>query len=301
MSLIDFLDRYLGDLGRSMGTGASMEVRILGPVQIYADGGAVRIGSCKQRILLALLACHRGSPVSVDRLVEALWDEGPPRSAAKNIQVYIWHLRKLLTRLGAPGRLLREPSGYLIALQGGELDLDRFEEQVRTARSVRACGDTRQAADLFRAALIHWRGPALADLLSMPAIYAESVHLEEIRLAIIQEWLELETAAGNYSTVINACTEAIRNHPFHEYLRVYQIQALHLSGRQGEALAAYDSIRVLLAKEMGLEPSQMLRRLQERILAGELVTVFAGVTGNSRPLWEVPTKRCRPAIRSARP
>lgn len=229
--------------------------------------------------------------MSIDRLVDALWDTSPPRSAGKNIQVYVWHLRKLLARVGAPGCLVHEPYGYRISLRTGELDLSMFEETLHAARAARAQGAIEQAADLFRDALARWRGRALADLLTMPALSTESAHLEEVRLSTIHEWLDLETILGHYSTVIKICADAIRDHPFHEYLRVYQILALHLAGRQAEALAAYDSIRVLLAEEMGLEPAPALRGLQAHILSGELMTIDA-VNASLKLHGGIPTERC---------
>ena len=238
----------------------------------------VRLGSFKQRALLAALGCRAGSAVSVDRLTETLWGDDPPRTATKNLQVYVWHLRQLLGQEGAPGRLLYAPPGYRLELRPGELDLDRFERDVREARAAVDRGYVELATERFASALGLWQGQALADLLAAPTLQAESTHLEEVRAGVVEDRFDAELALGRQNKVIGAIDSAIRTHPFRERLRVQQIQALYLAGRQGEALAAYDAVRRLLAQELGLQPSPQLQRLQELILGG-------------RPLEGLPTAR----------
>nr|WP_241266890.1 BTAD domain-containing putative transcriptional regulator [Streptomyces scabichelini] len=228
----------------------------------------VRVSSFKQRALLAALACRAGSAVSVDRLVRTLWGDSPPRTANKNLQVYVWHLRKLLDEEEAPGRLQYAPPGYRLELRPGELDLHRFQHDVRKARADLARGEVEPAAGRFAAALDLWHGEALADLLAVPTLQAESVHLEEVRAGVMEDHFDAELSLRRYAEVVDAIGTAIRTHPFRERLRVQQIQALYLSGRQSEALAAYDAVRLLLAQELGLQPSSQLQQLQELILGG---------------------------------
>lgn len=228
----------------------------------------VRVSSFKQRALLAALACRAGSAVSVDRLVQTLWGDSPPRTANKNLQVYVWHLRRLLEEEEAPGRLQYAPPGYRLDLRSGELDLHRFQHDVRQARADLARGEVEPAAGRFAAALDLWHGEALADLLAVPTLQAESVHLEEVRAGVMEDHFDAELSLRRYAEVVDAIGTAIRTHPFRERLRVQQIQALYLSGRQSEALAAYDAVRLLLAQELGLQPSSQLQQLQELILGG---------------------------------
>ncbi|WP_431776702.1 AfsR/SARP family transcriptional regulator [Streptomyces cucumeris] len=255
--------------------GDFMELKILGPVRLTVSGRTLRIGSFKQRTLLAQLACANGSAVSVERLMDTLWQDTPPPSAGKNLQVYVWHLRKVLGRYNAADRLEHAPPGYRLALRPDELDLASFERRVASARRQRTRGDLRGALAEFRTALAGWREEALADVLSVPALYAESVHLEELRLSAVEEYLDTALALGEYAEVIAAVDTPLRTHPFRERLWMARILALYLSGRQSDALAAYHRLRNRLGEELGLEPSKQLQELQQLVLSGSPLTEAA--------------------------
>ncbi|MGW3951846.1 AfsR/SARP family transcriptional regulator [Streptomyces sp. NPDC004752] len=245
-----------------------MEVRILGPVRLTAHGRTLQIGSFKQRTLLALLACGNGAVISVERLMDALWQGAPPPSAAKNLQVYVWHLRKALGMCDAADRLQHAPPGYRLVLRQDELDLASFERRVTRAREQRDRGRLRRALVEFQNALASWQDEALADVVSVPALYAESVHLEELRLSVIEEYLDTALALGAYNDVISTVDAPIRAHPFRERLWTVRILALYLSGRQSDALAAYGELRHRLSVELGLEPSAALQEVQQLVLSG---------------------------------
>ncbi|MEV5988243.1 AfsR/SARP family transcriptional regulator [Streptomyces sp. NPDC052051] len=237
-------------------------------MRLAIHGRTLQIGSFKQRTLLALLACSNGAVVSVERLTDALWQGAPPPSASKNLQVYVWHLRKALGKCDAADRLEYAPPGYRLALRPDELDLASFEQRVTMAREQRDRGRLSRALAEFRSALAIWRDQALADVVSVPALYAEAAHLEELRLSAIEECLDTTLALGEYSAVISEADAPIRAHPFRERLWAARILALYLSGRQSDALAAYSELRHRLSAELGLEPSVALQETQRLILSG---------------------------------
>lgn len=225
-------------------------------------------GPFKQRLLLALLLCRCNSVVLVEQLIDALWWEGPPRTAHKNIQVYISHLRKLLSADGRPTRLRYRPPGYQLVLTPAEVDALQFEDLSRAGRLALRRGDARTAAASMRQALGLWRGPALADLQLSPALREEGARFDDRRLSVYEDWFEAELVLGNHGEVLDQIEGVVRAHPLRERLRSQQLTALYHGGRQVEALAEYDNHRQLLAAELGLDPSPALRRLYQNILSG---------------------------------
>jgi DNA-binding SARP family transcriptional activator len=147
-----------------------MEFRILGPLEVVDEGRIVKLGGGKQRSLLALLLLHRNAVVSRDRLLDELWGDQPPDTAATAIQVYVSQLRKALGR----DAIVTQPPGYLVRVRDGELDLERFERSVAAARDAPPA----DASDLLREALALWRGPPLAEL-DVPFARAAGVRLDE--------------------------------------------------------------------------------------------------------------------------
>jgi DNA-binding SARP family transcriptional activator len=248
---------------------------VLGPMTAElrpAEAGTCPVeldaGPLKQRLLLALLLCRCNSVVLVEQLIDTLWWDGPPRTAHKNIQVYISHLRKLLTADGRPSRLRYRPPGYQLVLGPAEVDALRFEDLSRAGRLALRRGDAREAAESMRQALGLWHGPALADLQLSPALREEAARLDDRRLSVYEDWFEAELALGNHAEVLEQIEGVVRAHPLRERLRSHQLTALYRGGRQAEALAEYDNHRQLLAAELGLDPSPALRRLYQNILSG---------------------------------
>ncbi|MFJ6212653.1 BTAD domain-containing putative transcriptional regulator [Streptomyces sp. NPDC092296] len=230
---------------------------ILGPLTASADGRPLPLGPHKQRTVLGLLLCHGNSVVPLDLLADAVWAARPPRTARKNLQVYVWALRKLLATAGYGDRLDHEHGGYRLRVAPGELDALRFAELARAGRQ--AARDRRGgAAGLLREALDLWRGPLLTDLAGPDAIRAEAERLGLHRLSVYEDWAEAELDLGNPAAVAETVGELVREHPFRERLRVSQMTALHRCGRLSEALAVYDEYRRLLARELGLRPSPAL-------------------------------------------
>jgi DNA-binding SARP family transcriptional activator len=241
-----------------------VEFRVLGPVECHTDEGVrLSLGPPKQRAVLALLLAQPGRVLSVDRLISVLWDDAPPKTALKNLQVYVYQLRKIVG-----SRLLSRAPGYLMSIDPAELDLTRFTGLLGVARRER----TPQS---YREALALWRGPALADLAASGLLRGVVAQLEELRLAARVECAEAELDLGRHVEVVADLGEWVREHPLNERLREQQMVALHRAGRPAEALAAYQECRRVLMDELGVEPGESLRRLQAEILRAKPVGAAA--------------------------
>ena len=240
-----------------------MEFRILGPLEIRQNGRSLPCKGAKQRLLLATLLLHPNEVVSSDRLIDALWGEDPPPTAAKALQVHVSQLRRLLE----PGLLVTRPPGYELRVGDGQLDLPAFEAQAAEGRAAAASGRAERASALLGDALALWRGPPLADLTFEEALRAEISRLEELRLAVLEDRIGADLALGRHSELVPELEGLAGAHPLRERLRWQLMVALYRSGRQADALEVYRQTRRLLVDELGLEPSRELKALEERILA----------------------------------
>jgi YVTN family beta-propeller protein len=241
---------------------SGVDAAILGPVEVRIDGRVVPLGGPKPRALLAIFLLQANEVVSRDRLIDALWGERPPASVEQTLDTYISRLRRAL----GGDRLLRQPGGYMLKIDAGELDLERFESLVRTARHALAAGNTQEAAHMLREALALWRGPALADVLYEPFASRESERLEERRLAAVEELIQAELAIGAGAELVAELERLVGEHPLRERLLAQLMLALYRAGRHADALAALQTARHRLAEELGLEPGPQLRELERRIL-----------------------------------
>ena len=236
-----------------------MRYRILGPLEIDRDGVPVGVPAAKQRTLLGALLLHRGEVLSTERLVDELWGERPPATATKTIQVYVSQLRKLLGEDAIETR----PPGYVLRLDGAELDAGRFEQQIRQARD--ADGPAAAAA-LYRDALSLWRGPALEDVSFHSVTRHEVERLEDLRLAALTERIDCDLALGRHAQLVGELQGLAAANLVHERFVAQLMLAYYGSGRQAEALEAYRVHRSRLRDELGIEPDEELRRLEAQIL-----------------------------------
>ncbi|MFJ3231119.1 BTAD domain-containing putative transcriptional regulator [Streptomyces sp. NPDC086787] len=251
---------------------------LMGPLAAEAHGCALSLGPLKQRLVLAMLLCRPNALVPVGLLTEAVWDGDPPRTARKNLQVYVSALRRTLTEAGAADRLVLRPGGYLIRLAECELDTLRSQSLARAGRAAVAEADTARAARLFTRARMLWHGPALPELSSSAVLRAEAERLTARHLAVCEDWAEAALAAGQAREVAEATADLVEQHPLRERLRAAQMTALHRSGRRAEAMAAYEELRQCLSRELGLSTSPALEYLYRSILADE-----AGNAGHAGP------------------
>ncbi|HEY2372622.1 MAG TPA: BTAD domain-containing putative transcriptional regulator [Gaiellaceae bacterium] len=244
-----------------------LDFRLLGPLQVAVDGEAVPLGGAKQRAVLALLVLQANEVVPADQLIDALWGEMPPDSAANMLHGYVSHLRKLLEpghRRGEHELLVSRPPGYALVIPAEQIDANRFFALAARARD--AAGDAAARARLLREALALWRGPALADLMYESFAAGESVRLEEARLAALEDRIDADLELGRHATLVAELQELVTEHPLHERFRAQLMTALYRCGRQAEALETYREARALLNDELGLEPGPALREVERAVL-----------------------------------
>jgi YVTN family beta-propeller protein len=239
-----------------------LEFRILGPFEVVEGERRVVLGGPRQRALLAILLLRRREVVSTDRLSDLLWGERPPATAAKTLHAYVSHLRKAL----GGGVLVTRGGGYVLAVEGEQVDAERFEALVAEARRALADGDAVGARRLFGSALALWRGEALSDLAYEPFAQGEVARLEEARLGALEDRIDADLMLGEHRSLVGELEALVAAHPHRERLLGQLMVALYRCGRQADALEAYRNGRRALQEELGLEPGPELRALEQRVL-----------------------------------
>ncbi|GAA4203127.1 BTAD domain-containing putative transcriptional regulator [Streptosporangium oxazolinicum] len=242
-----------------------MDFRLLGPVEVWSDGRQIPLGGAKPRTLLAALLLEAGRVVTVDRLIEAIWQDDPPPTARGVLQTYVATLRRAFVGAGLPQVIVSRRMGYTAEIPPDVLDRDVFERLVDRGRREARDGDHRAAADALRTALALWRGPALGDI-GDSYLRAEAARLEELRLTVTEERIAADLAAGREEGLIDELTELVAVHPVRERLRRALMVALYRAGRQVDALTVYQQAREVLIEELGIEPGPELREAHESIL-----------------------------------
>jgi DNA-binding SARP family transcriptional activator len=254
--------------GRVGNSGGLVDFRILGPLEISADGDAVEVRGIKQRSLLALLLIHAGRVVSMDRVIDALWGDDVPATAENAVQVYVSGLRRAF-RTAEPGTgavLVTRRPGYVLRVDNESIDARRFERRAADGGRALRAGDHVSAATTLREALAMWRGEALEEFTYEGFARAEIDRLDELRIAAMEDRIEADLALGRHGEVLAEIESLLPRWPLRERLREEQILALYRMGRQTEALEAYRAIRQTLADELGIDPGPPLRRLESAIL-----------------------------------
>ncbi|WP_331969907.1 AfsR/SARP family transcriptional regulator [Actinophytocola sp.] len=241
---------------------------ILGPVDVEGPDGPVRIPPGRQQVILAFLLLEANQVVSIDNLVDALWDENPPNTARTQVQISVSRLRKNLAGAGVSVAIETKPPGYVLRVSGGNLDAHVFTTTVAEARAIAMEGRTAEAANMLRAAAALWRGACL-DGLPSRALRTRALRLDEERLSAIEDYLELELHLGRHRRLVGEITHLTHQNPLRERLRALLMIALYRSGRQAEALDVYREGREMLVDELGLEPGPELRLLENAIFAGD--------------------------------
>ncbi len=237
----------------------SVELGVLGPLQVRQDGAPVTIPGAKPRAILTMLGLHGGSVVSADTLVELLWGQDPPRTAAKALQTHISSLRRTL----GDGFVLTEGAGWTLART--EVDASRYKAAARLARDAAASGDTSQAVARFEEALALWR--AIPELPESRRGTSEKTRWIEGHAALVEDRADALLATGRAAEIIGELEAAVADAPLRERRWGQLMLALYRAGRQGEALGAYQRARALLAEELGVDPGPELRRLEAAIVS----------------------------------
>ena len=244
-----------------------IEFRLLGPVEAERNGETLALGGPRQAALLALLLLEPGAPVAADRLADELWHGSPPRGAPTTIRSYVSRLRSVLGP-GAP--IVTAASGYCLRATAELVDAKRFERLVRQGREALERDSAIRAAENLRAALALWRGPPFSGASESAALALEAERLCELRLLALEERIEAELALGAHAELVPDLDALVRERPYRERLWRHLMLALYRAGRQADALAAYRQAREILDRELGLEPSEELRRLEQAILLHEV-------------------------------
>ncbi|WP_186382843.1 BTAD domain-containing putative transcriptional regulator [Amycolatopsis rhizosphaerae] len=242
---------------------------ILGATRALAeDGSELPLGGPRPRALLARLLLDAGRVVGTDSLLDALYGEDLPREAANALQAQVSRLRRVL----GGGRLERHPAGYRLAVDPADVDLHRFLALSGEGRRALAAGERERAAGLLREALALWRGPALADV-TAPFAEPQAARLAESRVAAVEDLAEAELSLARAKEVVAELEKLAEDHPIRERLHALLVRALSASGRQTEALAAFERVRRRLADELGSDPSPELAAAHLAVLRSEPVRV----------------------------
>ncbi|GAB3936584.1 BTAD domain-containing putative transcriptional regulator [Kribbella albertanoniae] len=236
-----------------------MEFGVLGEVEARADGVAVELGTARQQVLLAVLLVEAGRSLPVDRLIERIWGDRPPKRAKESLYSYVSRLRTALGAAGGP-TIERSSTGYALIADPSAVDLHRFRRAVAEAR-----GTEEGRLPLLEYALSAWRGDAFAGL-DNEWLSQVRATLKEERLAAELDRDDLRLEAGQQAAMVAELTQRVAEHPLNERLAGQLVLALHLSGRQADALAQYQLARQRLAAELGVEPGTALQRLHQQIL-----------------------------------
>jgi predicted ATPase/DNA-binding SARP family transcriptional activator len=270
-------------------------VRVLGPLEVWRDGAAVPFGGPKARLVLAALLAHRSSVVSVDRLVDAMWGDSPPRSAVATLQSNISRLRRALT---ADVEIVARAPGYVLEAAPDAVDASRFEDLATAAASAPPAA----AVEYLGRALDLWRGPAFDEFADLEWARGEAARLEELRLVALESLLEARLALGEHGPVVGELERLVVDHPLRERFWRQLMIALYRSGRQAEAVRRADELRGFLNTELGLDLSPAARDLEGRIFADDptLLLDHASPAGSTTAVGTPADASAGPAVDATR-
>jgi SARP family transcriptional regulator, regulator of embCAB operon len=256
-------DCMMGNTARGFG--------VLGPLQLITGGAPVPLGAPKQRAVLAVLVINRNRPVSVESLIDAVWDQSPVPAARTSIHSYVSNLRRLLGSAGYdPNKVLASvPPGYQLSVADADCDLGRFITEKNAGVHAAAAGRFEDASMFLSAALAEWRGPVLDDLREFAFVDTFATALSEVKVVAQIGLAEAEIACGRADAVVPRLELLSAEHPFREPLWAQLITAYYVADRQSDALDAYRRLKVNLAENLGIDPGPTVRTLHERILRQE--------------------------------
>src|SRR6266446_3027042 len=273
-----------------------LEIRLLGPVEVTISERPLAFGRRKQRALVAVLALNANRVVSTDRLLDALWGERPPPTAAVALYGLISALRKRLEPDGADFLLTKAP-GYVLEIPPAQIDLGRFELLVAEGRRALAAAQSETASARLTEALALWRGTPLQDLEALPFAQTEIARLEELRLGAVEDRIDADLNRGRNGDLVPELESLVAEHPLRERLRGQLMLALYQAGRQVDALAAYRNARMVLVDGLGLEPSAELQAIERGILRHDpsLAARAPQAREEASPRLDQPVRRARRA------
>src|SRR5690348_1649664 len=236
-----------------------MRVRLLGPVDVVADGAVRPVSGLRRKAVLAVLALQHGDVVRTDQLADAVWGDAPPATSLNTLQRHISYLRQVL---GSRDAIVARPPGYCLGQGQVDTDVAAAERLIQWGGQV--AGQARK--QLLRDALALWRGQPLSGLDGLPWLREQAERLEQLRLRASRELVETRLALGEHGQVLPDLEALTRDHPFDEQLHAQLMLALYRSGRQADALGVYRRLRSFLRRELAVEPGPPLRDLEAAIL-----------------------------------
>jgi DNA-binding SARP family transcriptional activator/tetratricopeptide (TPR) repeat protein len=252
--------------------GPAVRFEVLGPLRSWRGDVAIDLGPVQQRVVLAVLLLQQNRAIGRQQVINAVWGDAEPRHAGSLLHRHVSGLRHVLELSRYPpaesGQLAWTNAGYVLTVPAGGLDLEAFDREVDTARKARTAGDLASAAEVLRSALGLWRGP-LCDGLTSPFLDAQRGRLEERRISIIEEWIELDLTIGDRDDLVSELRQLVTEHPFRERMHGLLMLALYRAGRRADALAAFHEARRLLREELGVEPAAELQRLHQQVLSAD--------------------------------
>jgi predicted ATPase/DNA-binding SARP family transcriptional activator len=247
-----------------------VEFRVLGPLEVVTrDGQRIEVGGAKSRLVLVLLLLRPGGVVPTDVLIDALWGDDAPRTAANALQGLVSKLRRALGSAVDGPRIVTHPNGYSLEVEPTDVDAHRFLQQVASGRARLLAGDAAGASEELREALRSWRGRPEIGFDGQRFGEAEVVDLEQTRLDAVEDRVAADLALGRHAGLVAELEPLTAAFPFRERLWGQLMTALYRCGRQAEALRAFRSARTMLAEELGIEPGPELRQLEIDILNHE--------------------------------
>ncbi|MBD0746421.1 AfsR/SARP family transcriptional regulator [Streptomyces sp. CBMA152] len=258
--------------------------RILGPLEVECAGHKVRLGGFRQQALLATLLLEADRVVPIERLLEAIWEDTPPASAKGQVRICVSAIRRQFVGGGIGDIIETHPAGYRIRLPHTALDLARFEHLAGLGRRAARDGHPEQAVDLFRSALAQWKGPVAAGLESRVLRQAATM-LREEQLSVLEECVDLELQMGRHRKVVGELYRQVAENPYREQMCAQLMLALYRSGRQADALRQFRETRTLLSVELGIDPGESLRALEQAILVED-----PSLDGPRRPAAPAPVR-----------
>ncbi len=266
-------------------TNSGLGFGVLGTLLMTSHGVRVPVGPPKQRAVLAMLLISRNRPVSVESLINAVWDEDPVPAARPSIQAHVSNLRRLLRSAGVdPYEVLASaPPGYQLSVADADCDVGRFLAAKAAGTRAAAAGQFDEASNHFAFALAEWRGPVLDDLRDYPFVDPYATTLTEEKVAAHTARAEAEIVCGRAGAVIGELEALAAEHPYREPLWAQLITAYYVTERQSDALGAYRRLKTALAEGLGIDPGPTVTALHERILRQEpLGANLAALTTHKR-------------------
>lgn len=239
-----------------------VRIRLLGPVELAVPHDD--LGGPKQRLLLGALGLRAGSVVPSEDLVEVLWPDRLPEDPQRSLQVHVSKLRRVLSAAGIESSIEHRGRGYVLVIEPSAVDAICFERLVE--EGVALAEDAEQAREVLRRALALWRGRPLGGVAGQDALRGEIARLDSLHLQALEARIGADLATGRHGEVISELRRLTDAYPMQEQLWGHLLLALYRSGRQGEALEAYERARDVLANELGTDPSRALQDLHRRIL-----------------------------------